>query len=936
MSTEKRNIISILSLLIIILLSGRIKSAYEYVDDFETDMAIDDSVSHSVFWPETAYPPDYPYLFYGNYITNGNRSLVFMDSNNIEADITYCLPLNKSDIGHKSIKGNIRCNVSFPYENHINSTIVCRLSPTGRVWNAPIRLVRGENAVPFFSFTGKIYVQFIGKGAVLDNLQMSYDIVKADIIVPEQYENIQKAIDNATDGQVIEVMPGVYSGNGFCNLDTRGKAITIRSDAGADETVIACKAQSGNAVQRGFYFHRNESPKTIIQGFTIEGGDAIAAELPDTIDQWEDSADYSIGGGIYCVNASPTISNCKIIGSKAYLGGGIGIVGGKPVIYNSIIEGCGVSGIDVSNIAAKGGGIALVYESNAQLIDCIVKGNKCENGGMGGGIYCYQSSPTILNCEIYDNNEESLVKGGGIYCFESDAAMIKNTLLYNNAAEMGGAIFVENSMANNTVFTIENCTIADNYCYDNGDPNSYAIIQISGINYNILNSIIWNKDYTQIIIEKDTDAGIVQYSDISGGYEGLNNIDVQPLFANVDTAAGRDYHLRSTEGRYLRNNTQWVTDQVGSPCIDVGKPTKILINEPWPNGKRANMGAYGQTEEASKSNRFKVIHVDIENGNDRYSGKSREQALKTIESGIAKAVNTNSILIWPGVYSEPIIPDGKKILIQSAAKPAIISAGNYALAFYKAEQRETVIRNLIIQNNYFGIYCQNTSPTLANLTIVKSNEGMRIVGDSDPLCINSIFWNNDVDIFCDSDTLCDISYCRYDEDRIQVNEESRLEGNIFDDPYYAVSSADLEEYTLSSIIGHFVGFDDPNGTPDTAALWQNDNVTSPCVDAGNPYINPIRESMPNGGRMNIGAYGGTMYASKIEWNLIGDFNYSGIVDMHDFNIFAKGWLAYGTTVNNDGAVDYDIYIDSLMKFTENWLDTLPWAENNNVGTAESN
>ena len=44
--------------------------------------------------------------------------------------------------------------------------------------------------------------------------------------------------------------------------------------------------------------------------------------------------------------------------------------------------------------------------------------------------------------------------------------------------------------------------------------------------------------------------------------------------------------------------------------------------------------------------------------------------------------------------------------------------------------------------------------------------------------------------------------------------------------------------------------------------WINDDVTSPCIDAGDP-ANPVAEEpSPNGGRINIGAYGGTSEASK--------------------------------------------------------------------------
>jgi len=70
------------------------------------------------------------------------------------------------------------------------------------------------------------------------------------------------------------------------------------------------------------------------------------------------------------------------------------------------------------------------------------------------------------------------------------------------------------------------------------------------------------------------------------------------------------------------------------------------------------------------------------------------------------------------------------------------------------------------------------------------------------------------------------------------------EGDISADPLFA----DLEngDFHLKSQYGRWNG-----------SAWVKDNVTSPCIDAGDPS-----EKDPDGTRINMGAYGGTSEASK--------------------------------------------------------------------------
>jgi len=79
--------------------------------------------------------------------------------------------------------------------------------------------------------------------------------------------------------------------------------------------------------------------------------------------------------------------------------------------------------------------------------------------------------------------------------------------------------------------------------------------------------------------------------------------------------------------------------------------------------------------------------------------------------------------------------------------------------------------------------------------------------------------------------------------------------------------------------------------------WTKDEVTSLCIDAGDPASPIGLEPFPNGGIINMGAYGGTAEASKsyfgepvCEIIVAGDINGDCKVNFTDFAIMAEHWL----------------------------------------------
>ncbi len=150
-----------------------------------------------------------------------------------------------------------------------------------------------------------------------------------------------------------------------------------------------------------------------------------------------------------------------------------------------------------------------------------------------------------------------------------------------------------------------------------------------------------------------------------------------------------------------------------------------------------------------------------------------------------------------------------------------------------------------------GIYNDFSGPQLTHCTF--SGNSARLVGgiknlSSEPIISNCILWGDMPDeLDSPASVLQWATFPRY----CNIQGGCPGEGNIDSDPLFA--DANSGDYRLKSEAGRW----DP-----TSESWVKDDVTSPCIDAGEPN-NPVAfEPFPNGGIVNMGASGGTAEASK--------------------------------------------------------------------------
>jgi PKD repeat protein len=290
-----------------------------------------------------------------------------------------------------------------------------------------------------------------------------------------------------------------------------------------------------------------------------------------------------------------------------------------------------------------------------------------------------------------------------------------------------------------------------------------------------------------------------------------------------------------------------------------------------------------------------VIVVDDDASNDPGPGDpnlsdpnedgSAEHPFDSIQKAINMARRGNNVMVMPGMYvgwgNRDLDFQGKSITVFSQFGPGTCVIDCQGLGrgfnFNSGEGCDSVLEGFTIINgraNYGGaISCtKKSSPTIKNC--IFSHNSAYVLGGavsnfesavslinctfhantdlfgggavrnmSDSMVItNCILWCNEPGEIFSSGTI-DITYCN-------ISGGWEGEGNINTDPLF--SDMDNGDYHLKSQAGRW----DPN-----SESWVKDEVTSLCIDAGEPNSDWSGELWPHGGRVNMGAYGGTREAS---------------------------------------------------------------------------
>ena len=216
-------------------------------------------------------------------------------------------------------------------------------------------------------------------------------------LVPYPIPSIQEAIaEHAENGDTISVLQGDVNNPAVYpeNINFLGKNILVvnRDFLGGGNNPATCIID-GQQKSSVVIFNSGETRDAILKGFTIRNGSGTNYN------------NYDYGGGIFCLNSSPTITKNHITtnfvpGNNGH-GGGIEVFGkfSQPRITNNII--------DTNYAFPCGAGIA--FDS---LADPVIDSNYIYNNGYvdeyttwrGGGIaVCNENIPASTLGTIYNN-----------------------------------------------------------------------------------------------------------------------------------------------------------------------------------------------------------------------------------------------------------------------------------------------------------------------------------------------------------------------------------------------------------------------------------------------------------------------------------------------------------------------------------------------------
>ncbi len=394
-----------------------------------------------------------------------------------------------------------------------------------------------------------------------------------------------------------------------------------------------------------------------------------------------------------------------------------------------------------------GGGLYLRY-SSPTIANNTITGNTANTLAGGGGLYLWYSSPTIVNNTITRNGGSD--HGGGLYLGNSSPTIANNTITSNTASHSGGGLFLVSSSP-----TIANNTITGNSAQYGGGLHlgcSSPTITNTIIAFNS-SGVCGYADVSPPVLRHNCVYGNTAYDWYGLDPTGTNgNISQDPLFAD---ARYDNVHI-----------------QPDSPCVNAGSnPDSYgdfdVDGEPriHPVDGIVDIGADESNGTLWPPGPYAVIRVSPL-GDDINDGSSWAQAKCTVQAGVdAASALGGEVWVQSGSYEENIILHpyaylyggfagdeevrderdwvGNVTILDGRQQGSVVTAkvGNGVVS---AIDGFTITAGIASCGG--GLYLENSSPTIANNTIMRNSAncgggGLCLVYSSPTIANNTITGN---------------------------------------------------------------------------------------------------------------------------------------------------------------------------------------------------
>jgi len=245
------------------------------------------------------------------------------------------------------------------------------------------------------------------------------------IHVPGEVSDLQQAINQISNGGIIELAAGTYSvPSGGFRINDMGKSFTLRAASGAQVTIDGGGAQP---LIRLINSDPSKGGPIVFQRLTFANGK---------------SSTPGLAGGVTIMRSEATFIDCNFINNTAT---NSGTGGGTLVAINSRAFFFNVSWIN-NTAMDHGGGLVIADNSKVYVHNSLFRGNRVDLPGhspsaAGGGIHMGNSILRVSNTR-FENNQAGYV-GGALYAIgtwtdpvttpRAEVIVINSTFINNHA-----------------------------------------------------------------------------------------------------------------------------------------------------------------------------------------------------------------------------------------------------------------------------------------------------------------------------------------------------------------------------------------------------------------------------------------------------------------------------------------------------------------------